>query len=189
MPSLLVRGIAGLALAVLLFLLALPQLALASSLRQSATTPVEEMAPVAATYRGSTGWGPWRTEVIEVRATTGAGELELVRVAPLPDGVEPDRHPVVLLTADGAAHRFAEVAPAPTAWLPFAATGGTLLVLAVAAVALAARPFGVAVFGQRDPAARAVGWLPGHGSHGGPGGQVPPYVPYAEEWDPKRRIR
>jgi hypothetical protein len=44
-----------------------------------------------------------------------------------------------------------------------------------------------AVFEERDPNSKTVGWLPGQGSHGGYGGQVPPYVPYNPDWDPTRR--
>src|SRR5690625_4888417 len=46
---------------------------------------------------------------------------------------------------------------------------------------------GSIIFGQRDPAGRRPGRAPGGGTHSG--GQVPPYVPYNQEWDPKRRIR
>jgi hypothetical protein len=44
------------------------------------------------------------------------------------------------------------------------------------------------IFGQRDPNAKKVGWLPGSGGHGD-GGQAPPYVPYNPDWDPKLRKR
>ena len=42
------------------------------------------------------------------------------------------------------------------------------------------------IFGQRDPDSKKVGWGPGQGTHGGAGGQTPPYVPYNPEWDPTR---
>lgn len=45
------------------------------------------------------------------------------------------------------------------------------------------------VFEQRDPNSGSVTWLPGHGSHGGAGGQTPPYVPYNPFWDPSRQRR
>jgi hypothetical protein len=45
------------------------------------------------------------------------------------------------------------------------------------------------VFGQRDPNSKAVGWLPGQGTHGGAGGQTPPYVPYNPDWDPALRAK
>jgi hypothetical protein len=48
---------------------------------------------------------------------------------------------------------------------------------------------GFAIFGQRDPDAAVIGWLPGAGSHGGGSGQVPPYVPYNPDWEPRNRIR
>ena len=44
-------------------------------------------------------------------------------------------------------------------------------------------------FGQRATDARPVNWVPGQGTHGSTGGQVPPYVPYNPDWDPKRRIK
>lgn len=69
--------------------------------------------------------------------------------------------------------------------------GWTLVVLALACAAIAARTSGrVAdalsdvVFGQRDRDSREVNWVPGAGGHGGPGGQTPPYVPYSEDHDP-----
>ena len=112
-----------------------------------------------------------------------------MRIAALPEGADPGVHPAVLATGNDDAHRFAEVEPASTAWIPFGGTAVALLLLAGLSVVLAARPFGVAVFGQRDPATQPFGWLPGHGSHGGAGGQVPPYVPYVEDWDPRNRIQ
>ena len=42
------------------------------------------------------------------------------------------------------------------------------------------------IFGQRDPNSKKVGWGPGQGTHGGAGGQTPPYVPYNPDWDPTR---
>lgn len=42
------------------------------------------------------------------------------------------------------------------------------------------------VFGQRDPNSKTVAWLPGHGTHGGAGGQSPPYVPYNPDWDRRK---
>lgn len=45
------------------------------------------------------------------------------------------------------------------------------------------------VFGQRDPEGRTPWFVPGNGGYGGGGGQVPPYVPYNPDWDPKNRIR
>ena len=45
------------------------------------------------------------------------------------------------------------------------------------------------IFGQRAPESRPVGWVPGNGSHGGEGGQTPPWVPYNPDWDPDNRIR
>jgi len=45
------------------------------------------------------------------------------------------------------------------------------------------------IFGQRDPNSKKVGWGPGQGTHGGAGGQAPPYVPYNPDWDPTRRDR
>ncbi len=43
------------------------------------------------------------------------------------------------------------------------------------------------IFGQRDPNSKKVGWGPGQGTHGGAGGQTPPYVPYNPDWDPTKR--
>lgn len=43
------------------------------------------------------------------------------------------------------------------------------------------------VFEERDPNSKTVGWLPGQGTHGGSGGQSPPYVPYNPDWDPRKR--
>lgn len=45
------------------------------------------------------------------------------------------------------------------------------------------------VFGQRDPGTTPPTWIPGNGTHGGQGGQTPPYVPYSRDWDPENRIR
>jgi hypothetical protein len=45
------------------------------------------------------------------------------------------------------------------------------------------------IFGQRAPGSISVGWLPGNGGYGSGGGQVPPWVPYNSDWDPKNRIR
>lgn len=45
------------------------------------------------------------------------------------------------------------------------------------------------IFGQRDPDARPPTVVPGNGSYGGSGGQIPPYVPYSRDWDPRHRIR
>jgi hypothetical protein len=64
--------------------------------------------------------------------------------------------------------------------------------LGIAGTALAGAslgPLGRAVFGQRPPEHREVSWVPGGGTHGGLGGQVPPYVPYDPDWDPKNRER
>lgn len=45
------------------------------------------------------------------------------------------------------------------------------------------------IFEERDPNSKVVGWGPGQGTHGGAGGQVPPYVPYNPDWDPSRKRR
>jgi len=189
--SLLLRGVAGFAVALGLSMAALGQADLAFTLHVAETTPEAEMAPTAGTYRGQAGWGPWRTEVVEVSGGDGGSDRIQVRLAPLPEGAGVDTHPDLLAAGESgfAAFRFADVSAAPRAWVPFGVTAAALFVAALAAAALAMRPFGEAVFGQRDGEAKAFGWVPGNGSYGGSGGQVPPYVPYSRDWDRKNRIR
>lgn len=191
MTSLLVRGLAGFAVALALSMVALGQLDVALTLHEAATVPEAEMAPTVGTHRGQAGWGPWRTEVVEMWGGDSSNERVRVRVAPLPEGSRVGVHPDLLVTGErgSAAVRFADVPPAPRAWVPFGVSAAVLALAALAALAFAVRPFGEAVFGQRADGAKGFGWLPGHGSHGGSGGQVPPYVPFSEDWDPKDRTR
>lgn len=191
MKSLLARGLAGFAVALVLLFAAANQAGLAFALHEAQTTAELEMAPIAGTHRGQAGWGPWRTEVVEVWGGDSGSERVRVAVAPLPEGVDVELHPDLLVTEDRSspALRFANVPPAPEAWVPFGVTAAVLVVAALGAAALAVKPFGQAVFGQRDGDAKAFGWLPGNGSYGGTGGQVPPYVPYSKDWDPKNRMK
>jgi len=92
--------------------------------------------------------------------------------------------------------RYADEPPHEGAWVPFAVAAGGGLLLAVLAGWFAVRSFvhvlrtgGFTIFGQRDPHGKGVTWLPGGGTHGGMGGQVPPYVPHNPDWEPKNRIR
>jgi hypothetical protein len=147
------------------------------------------------------------TEVVGGSARQGVGLLGLDLVT-LDDGRTVDVHrqgeprvqwprPSFLVGEHGA--RYADEAPSSGAWRPFAVRAAaawiaTLLVLAGAVPWLvrrfpsAVRDLGFAAFGQHDPQARPVTFVPGSGGRGG-GGQVPPIVPYDPEWDPDRRIR
>jgi hypothetical protein len=140
-------------------------------------------------------------------ARQGAGLLGL-DVVTLDDGhvVEVHRQgdprvqwplPEFLVGEHGA--RLADEPPSSGAWRPFAlrAIGGWLGVLLVLAGAsrwllrplrTAGQHLAFVIFGQRDPEARPVTWVPGAGSHGSGTGSVPPYVPYNPDWDRDRRI-
>ncbi len=148
------------------------------------------------------------TALIGGSAQQGAGLLGL-DVVTLDDGrvVEVHRRgqprvqwpqPVFLVGEHGA--RLADEPPSSGVWRPFALRAlagwtGALLILAGLLPWLARRTpgalqhLGFVIFGQRDPAARPVIWVPGAGGHGSGGGQVPPLVPYNPAWDPDRRIR
>lgn len=72
----------------------------------------------------------------------------------------------------------------PSQWRSVQATSGLLSSLRRRVVGVLDRlAFGI--FKQRAPDSEPVTWLPGQGTHGGEGGQTPPYVPYNPDWDPK----
>lgn len=106
--------------------------------------------------------------------------------------------PEVLVGEHGA--RFADEPASQGAWGPFAvrAVGAwTLVAVALLGTSLWLRRTGptaldglaFTVFGQRHPDARTPTHVAGSGGHGSGGGQVPPLVPYAPDWQPDRRIR
>ena len=102
--------------------------------------------------------------------------------------------PEFLVSEHGA--RYADEPPHEGAWIPFAVAAGVGLLLAglvgwlaVRLLLQVVRTGGSVIFGQRDPHANQVTWLPGGGTHGGMGGQVPPYVPHNPDWDPNNRLR
>jgi hypothetical protein len=147
------------------------------------------------------------TEVVHGSARQGGGLLGLdvvtlddERIVEVARQGEPRvqwQRPEFLVGEHGA--RYADEPASDGAWRPFAlrAGVGALLVVLLLGASLAAflrargvfDRLGFTVFGQRDPDARPVGWVPGSGSHGGGCGQVPPHVPYDADWDPDRRIR
>lgn len=183
--SLMVRGLAGVVVGFTLLVSSVSSAGTAWSLHDALAL---EDAPSGLALRlGTTGIGPWRLEV--VRIPVGAEFIEL-EVAPLPPGVDTgDHHP--LLTAgfpDVDAARFAEVAPNATPRNAYAGLAVVLLLAGLWAMWLGLRPLGLTVFGHRDPDSRDVTFVPGGGTHGTTGGQVPPYVPYNRDWDPKNRI-
>lgn len=138
---------------------------------------------------GREGFGPLELDVVSLES---AGEA--VRVVRLGEPRAQWPRSEFLVGEYGA--RYADEPPHEGAWIPFAVAAGVGLLLAVLAGWLAVRSFlhflrtgGPVIFGQRDPQGRRVTWLPGGGTHGGMGGQVPPYVPYNPDWDPENRIR
>lgn len=127
---------------------------------------------------------------LDVVQLDGGRSVEVVRQGqPRAQWPQPD----FLVGTHGA--RLADEPPHEGAWVPFAIRAVLGLVTAVALLALAVptslgalRRMEV-VYGQRDPEARVITQIPGAGTHGGAGGQVPPFVPHNPDWEPKRRIR
>jgi hypothetical protein len=148
------------------------------------------------------------TELVTGSARQGAGLLGL-DVVTLDDGrvVEVHRQgeprvqwprPGFLVGEHGA--RLADEPPASGAWRPFAVRAATACIVALVLVAGAApwlrrtlprssQHLGFVIFGQRDPEARPITWVPGGGGHGSGAGQVPPLVPHDPDWEPNERIR
>lgn len=147
-----------------------------------ATQRPQEFHPASATVVAEHGVGPLRIDVLQQFS-----DGPTFRVAPPPGG-----HPIagqrreVRIGDEGGAY-YPTAPPRDGLWVRFALAAAASLLAAVAMAVVAIRPLGQIVFGQRDPGAKSFGWLPGHGSHGGTGGQTPPYVPYNPDWDPKNR--
>lgn len=141
------------------------------------------------TIERTTGFGPLERDVVSLE-----GVREPVLVVRVGDARA--RWPRSELLVGGHGARYADEPAREGVWLPFAVAAGSGLLLAGLAGWAAVRSFrqvlgtgGEVIFGQRDPNGTTPAWTPGSGTHGGMGGQVPPYVPYNPDWDPKRRIR
>lgn len=143
------------------------------------------------------GFGPLERDVVSFSVDTADDlgsmyqTVHVVRAGP-PRAQWPK--PELLVGEYGA--RYADEPAHQGAWIPFAAAAVFGLLAAVLtgwlAVRLGLHVFrtgGFIIFGQRDPQVRTIGWLPGGGTHGGMGGQVPPYVPHNPDWEPKNRLR
>lgn len=137
---------------------------------------------------GAAGIGPLRRDVVAIE-----GSPTTTRVYRVGDPPSPWPSPEFLVGEHGA--RYVSESPHEGAWSPFAiAAGAGFLVAGLGAwfaprlATGAIRNGGFVVFGQRDPNVQNFGWLPGSGTHGGGGGQVPPHVPYNFDWHPKKRI-
>lgn len=135
------------------------------------------------------GFGPLERDVVSLESARES--VRVVRV-----GEPRARWPRSELLVGEHGARYADEPPHQGAWVPFALAAVLGVSFAVLAGWLVVRLWlhllrtgGFIIFGQRDPQGKGVTWLPGGGTHGGMGGQVPPYVPHNPDWDPENRIR
>lgn len=143
------------------------------------------------------GFGPLERDVASLSYVDGqelAYVHETVHVVRVGEPRAQWPRPEFLVGEHGA--RYADEPAHEGAWIPFAVAAGGGLLFAVVAGWFAVRMLlhvvrtgGFVIFGQRDPQGSPVTMVPGGGTHGGMGGQVPPYVPYNPDWTPKNRIR
>ena len=173
--SLLVRGTVLLAIAFGLAIWGLSQVTTAWSVFDVTHAERGDLRQTAGTWVGTDGWGPWRLDVVEL--PSGGSDVVVVHAVPRPGDTTTGRDTRTVLVSEpitsGAVARYPDAPPTPNAWIPFVALATVLLGGAGLALWRSLKPLSTAVFGQRDPAARPVGWVPGGGGHGGPGGQSP----------------